>query len=160
MNISLRTMRTAPENFGLKKNRPLKFKQSFVKHREIHFRHFLPVWKICSLGTPVSSLWAFFCSALARSFFSEGQGPCVVVWIRAGVFSLSSFKRDVYLIVNKFGKSENWELCTTTDVTFQQWKPAPRARYPLVVEDVSHLRLPLWLSQPFYIVMLSMGRDI
>ena len=25
-------MRTAPENFCLKKNRPLKFKQSFVKH--------------------------------------------------------------------------------------------------------------------------------
>ena len=62
-------MSTAPENFGLKKNRPLEFKQSFVKHTEIHFRHFLPVRKHLFVGYPCVVLESFFLQRVGKIIF-------------------------------------------------------------------------------------------
>ena len=156
-------MRTAPENFGLKKNRPLKFKQSFVNHRDIHFRHFLPVRK---------NLFVEYPCVVLVSFFLQRVGKIIFQWRPRSLCCSVNTCRCVFAKFFQMGRIANYQQVR------QVWKLEARHYYSrdfsiMAINSASAipssrrgrvpwhlLRLPLWLSQPFYIVMLNMGRDI
>ena len=67
------------------------------------------------------------------------------------------------ILTNKFNKSENWEHCSIDHAwLFNNGNHLHKVPYPPVINGVVPSSSPssLWLSQPFYTVMLNRGYDI
>ena len=83
-----------------------------------------------------------------------------VVWMHAGVFSPSCFKRNVYFPTSSASlKTGRIAVLTMRDFSINENSSAsaiPSGCHELVPSSSSSL----WVSQPFYTVMLNKGRDI
>ena len=141
----------------------VKFKQSFVKHRDIHFRHFLPVRKNLFVGYPCVVLVSFFLQRVGKIIFqwrprslccSVNTCRCVFAkFFQMGRIPNYQQVRQVWKLGARHYYSRDFSIMATSSAS--AIPSSRRGRVPWHL-----LRLPLWLSQPFYIVMLNMGRDI
>ena len=133
----------------------------------------------CIASSALSSLRAF-CNKLARSFLKakkKASCPCLcssraeiwermrsfrcVVWMCAGVFSPSYFKWDVYLPTSSASlKTGTIAVLTMRDFSIKEISSTKRHILRSLRTCPSSSPSSLWLSQPFYTVMLNRGCDV